>query len=918
MTPDDGGTPPADTAYATAGNTELIVGASITVPTTPHAREMTSPLASSGATVSAPGAMTSTKGGSATVESDGDFSYMPPSGFTGTDSLVIGTSAGNAIVEIDVMQVVRYVDNSAAGPGTGRSNDPFPTIAAALSGLPSGGTVFVGAGSGPYAEGVRLGAGHALQGPTTGGFSVGSVDVVGTTGTHVELAVASTDTALVLAQDNAVAGIDVTGGEIGVYATGAMGTSTVDGMTVSDPMYGVWLEDASGSATFTDYRSSGTTEEGFSVTGGDPVVDVEVAPAGITSRDGWSVAYVWETTGGSVTFHGGPVQSIGGGEVYVGRNAGPITFDSFVRVDSLDIEAILASPGTAPITFDSISIDAADGGWGLLFTTIEATPAPLVVRSGSIKTVNGAAIEGYDAEIDVTLSSVTTTGGPQGIYMVDAYGSLSLGTVDITGDGTLGLGAFDWMGPQPLQVTIGGGTIDVQNELGVYFQGCELDVVLDYVGNTGDLGMAFDASSGSVSIPDGSVATFEAYDNTSGLTVTYGGDIVATSSSDESVYFGQTAGTFTINGSVTDTIKGIYLKDSPDASLTISGTVDVDTPGQAFYASNGGTVALTGTGNLLEGDASTVLTLLDTNIGPAGFTVEAINGAAPFPIRLERTGDGPFSLTGTGSAGSAGTLAPTTSQAVLLVDTGPVSLSHLVIDHPNGYAIRADSVDALTLTDVDIVNPADQTQLASIYGSSWGPITFDDVTVDGGGIRWGALDMDLIPGGTGSVAITGGTFTGFVGPAIVVSARDGATGRVAVDGATITSTDLGIDLESGVGAAASAGGLDVTLLNNSISSTSDAVQVTASHASSVCLNAQSNAAVSSGATGISVVRNGTASDTPTFNIERLNGGTGTVTSAATVESHLLSENGSASSASASAVTVPIAFEGVAASTCQSP
>src|SRR5207248_9119805 len=93
------------------------------------------------------------------------FSYVPAAGFTGTDTFNYTVSDGNggtdtSTVTITVASRVWYVKNNATAGGTGRSTDPFDTLAEA-------GTAATATGDLPYV--------HKRDGTTTGltgGFSL--------------------------------------------------------------------------------------------------------------------------------------------------------------------------------------------------------------------------------------------------------------------------------------------------------------------------------------------------------------------------------------------------------------------------------------------------------------------------------------------------------------------------------------------------------------------------------------------------------------------------------------------------------------------------------------------------------------------------------------------------------------------------
>ena len=80
--------------------------------------------------------VSSANGGSATLQSDGSFTYLPAAGFTGNDTFTYHASDGTATsagtVTVNVASRVWYVDNSLAPAGDGRSTSPFNTLAAKM------------------------------------------------------------------------------------------------------------------------------------------------------------------------------------------------------------------------------------------------------------------------------------------------------------------------------------------------------------------------------------------------------------------------------------------------------------------------------------------------------------------------------------------------------------------------------------------------------------------------------------------------------------------------------------------------------------------------------------------------------------------------------------------------------------------
>src|SRR5687767_4912445 len=159
----------ADDTYATIGNTLLEVG--VTASGDPAVRVTgaaidslfdndteflgdTFTLLSVEADTTAPFTTATEQGGSVTVESDGNFSYIPAVGFSGadhfdyviTDDGAVGsgalTGAGRVTINVHA-QEVWYVSNDATAGGLGRSTDPFDTLLEAQTASGPNDTIFV-------------------------------------------------------------------------------------------------------------------------------------------------------------------------------------------------------------------------------------------------------------------------------------------------------------------------------------------------------------------------------------------------------------------------------------------------------------------------------------------------------------------------------------------------------------------------------------------------------------------------------------------------------------------------------------------------------------------------------------------------------------------------------------------------------
>jgi len=144
-------------SYSTVGNVQLTipVGSGVLL-------NDSDPDGSGGLTVSAFDA-TSANGGNVGVGVNGNFTYNPPAGFSGTDTFTYTVNDGEsntntAIVSITVGQVVWFIDNNAGGPGDGRFTSPFNSIANfnSLAADDPGDYIFVYQGTSAYSSALTL------------------------------------------------------------------------------------------------------------------------------------------------------------------------------------------------------------------------------------------------------------------------------------------------------------------------------------------------------------------------------------------------------------------------------------------------------------------------------------------------------------------------------------------------------------------------------------------------------------------------------------------------------------------------------------------------------------------------------------------------------------------------------------------
>ncbi|MDS4028772.1 MAG: FG-GAP-like repeat-containing protein [Candidatus Contendobacter sp.] len=311
----------------------------------------------------------------------------------------------------------------------------------------------------------------------------------------------------------------------------------------------------------------------------------------------------------------------------------------------------------------------------------------LTVNDAAIAT-NGAALNLSNGTFNATLGSVSSSGGQlNNVRLVTVAG-----TVDLGNSGTL-TGALSGVA-----FVVNGGTVAITYG-GSITAANPVDIQSHSVGNI-TLSGALSSTSGNPGI---NIAN-----NTSGTITLSGASKVVTSAANPAVVLSNNTGT-TIN-------------------FTGGGLAINTTGGTGFSATGGGTVNVTGSGNTITSGSGTALNVANTNIGASGLTFQSIasNGGSNTGIILDTTGfSGGLTVTGTGSAGSGGTVANkagangsvVTGVGVYLNNTGPVSLSRMQMNDFQNFAILGNIVASFVLRD-SVINGVSGTLGAGNAGTN--------------------------------------------------------------------------------------------------------------------------------------------------------------------------------------------------------
>ncbi len=645
--------------------------------------------------------------GEVEMNADGSFRYLPPPGVTDTSDFfdyLVSVDGGPALavqVEIEILDLVTYVDNSAATPGNGTSSKPFDTLPASDA---DADIVFVRTGDGTsggldsgialkkdqllIGEGVALDVdpGVTLNGLTPpvrllpagarpllsdGSASVPAVELAPRTGlSGVNIAatqrggiVSSGDSGPIVVEH---VGIDLSGPAVGVDITGGTGRFTFADLDITSGASGAAFE-ISGGSSDVRLRSSAIDQ-----TGSGAAVDISghtgafsVSPASsITVTNGTGLRF--DDADGTYPFNGTVVLNGGDAGIDIlNGSAGAFTFadttitnpsGSAVSIERLEAGAAVTYHGSITSNVASIvRINQAASE-----STIEFTPA----ASNTLASTGSPlpAIDLFEVDGDLTIATPMTVTDPSFSPLFATNGSGNWSFIDLTIVDLTDLNAgVDLFGNT--------GTVEFTN----------LNISTDTAGtNRGVVGFLAGGNNvvevnGSSSIDaDGGPALSLVNNASIDMTFTNLTSTNATlsqvgpSGNDGISLLGVGSGSLDVTGAVTvmnAARSGIVIEntgaDVTFASVAIDSVVDwgliagvaIDNPGSITI--NGGTISNTGSHGLRIGGASNGAALVDVD----NVTFSSIGGSVVSTSNSGLAGSGniaaPFScIDGGGNTGS--------------------------------------------------------------------------------------------------------------------------------------------------------------------------------------------------------------------------------------------------------------------------
>ena len=891
--------------YTTPGNTQLHVGGN-TIPgvaSWSDAQTVLTKAAPTDPDGPAPAAVVaasgnSANGGSYSIDSLGRFTYVPPVGFTGTDSftyqLTDGVTPSSATINITVGQRVWYirdvVDANNPSGGDGRSNNAFDSISAFNAATTNNSDiiyVFEGnTGTTPLSASITLKDGQKLWGQGIALDVTGFGPLVSATNKpRIRTTTASTDVVSVPATAGSRSNIEIRG--LDLEATGAT-SNAIDVTSSGANTVGI---------TISDNNIRGATSEGIDLNSGSTAAfSATIQNNTITSTGSGIDTRVTASGTATVTASSNMISS--GGNAFdartqAGASALRVSLDSNnVAASGTGIVIDGSAAGTTTVTsFSSNTVDGSTAGTGISVTsaTFDGTPG------GTFQTVSGG----------TTVIGASGNGvGGSGMVLTNVQGDLSFTDLDIFADGGAGLRASSttpYIGSAGLQLTVaagvstiaavGGPAVDLSTvKAGLPFQQITST-------NSATTGVALNSVSGSFSSSSGSI---------SGATGT-------------SFQVGSSNATISYAGTITNTTgKGIDLTSNTGSTISFTGALSLSSgTNTGFNATGGGTITAENTANTLTTTTGTALNVASTTIGANGLKFRSISaGTATLSpangIVLNSTGSsGSLTVSGNGSTGSGGTIQKTTGHGISLINTVSPQFAWMTIQNIGRSGIGGQQVTNFTLnnTTIDNVGTASPGQYEESNISFNDNGAFNSIALSGtvsitnntlNNARRHGIDIQNGSGTISSLTIQNNSFTSStsasssLGHAIMVLQQGSSTTTAhlttgTISGNTITNfpSGEGIFIGGGSGslsnaasATLGANGTPINITGNFINGGTNKLGLNAIRASFNGMNGVSNFTITDNGSlstpltnfqgnGISVFMGGTVTGTATINNNRM-------------------------------------------------
>ena len=370
------------------------------------------------------GTFLSANNGNVNLSADGSFTYNPPAGFEGTDTFTYTLSDGEsntdtATVSITVSGMIWFINNNAAScltlaAGCGRLTNPFSTLAAFAAINVGGGNnpaandnIFVYESATAYVGPLTLLNGQKFIGQdatdTLSNISgvippAGSDPLPATTPGAPIVNITSAGIGITVAQNNILRGF--TGGNAAPDINGSgFGTLNISDVTLNG------------------------NGQALNLTNGTLTASI----ASISSNSAAATAINLTSIAGSLTTGSTTISSPTGSGISINTSSGTFSFAN-TSVTTSTSTGVSLTTNTGPITFGDLDISPNANQKGLVATNNTNT---ITTTNGTLSTSGAAAVEitragGGTTPLNVALTSVSTSGGPNGIILSSTSGSFTV------------------------------------------------------------------------------------------------------------------------------------------------------------------------------------------------------------------------------------------------------------------------------------------------------------------------------------------------------------------------------------------------------------------------------------------------------------------------------------------------------------
>lgn len=733
----------------------------------------------------------------------GQFTYNPPAGYTGTDSveytIASGSSTSSAKVALPVSGMIWFVNNGGAActsraNGCGRLTNPYSTLAAfqaennGTGNNPAAGdNIFLYESASSYTGPVTLLADQKLIGQDAGASLSTITSITPATGSDPlpgmnpganAVTVAGAAGGVVLGSNNLLRGfsLSTTGGtalaginfgtptiaEVPVSATGGAALSLENGTlnstfpsvtSTGSAGRGISLTNVNGTPTFTAGSLSGSAQAAFFVSGGNVTF---TWPGTISQANNAPLVDVQGSHNGALVFSG-TLGATNGAGLQFNAAQGTYTFSGTTTLGGTDagIDITNGSGGTFTFGTGTAITNSAGTGVNVYGSAATVTYSGNITKSG---TSTGRLVEigeqtGGTVTFNTgTLSANSTSNLSTGISLSNADGTVNFnGTVTLSG----GDAGVDIVSGSSAAISFGSGT-SITNPSGEALRifngsGGDQPANVTFAGsittNAGRPVLIEDVLSGTVAV-------------TGSINATAGLGILVQNNSGGTMTFSNATQSLTTAANA-----AVTLTNNTGATVNFTGgSLVINTAaGAGFNATGGGTVNVTGAANRVTSTlGGTPVSIQNTTIGGSGVTFFSVtaSGSGPNGIVLANTGAGAFQVTGDGASdpnnttrgrttakegggsvalASGGNISGRSGHGVSLSSTGPVILRNMVI---TGSGSSGDGINASStgrLT-VDNTRITGHASDHGILGNSVGGFALHHSEVDNNGTTAGVVE----------------------------------------------------------------------------------------------------------------------------------------------------------------------------------